>query len=105
VQKAAGIGIIIIEVVERRRRDGVFIARLENGTELCISRQPFLDGARVLQLRGIPSGTRITMRHGTTGTDSLSSIVGAAAKLSVRESDGDRMPRFIPYQPHPRGAA
>lgn len=63
---------------------------------LCVSsRQPLLDVARVLLAEGMPADTRITMRHAGANHDALSSTVGNAAKLEVKEDvDG---PRFVPF--------
>jgi hypothetical protein len=59
-----------------------------------LSRQPFLDSARVLLAEGVPPQTRLTMRHVGSSTDSLTATVGAAAKLTVDES----RPRFVKWQ-------
>jgi hypothetical protein len=55
--------------------------------ELCQSNDPFLDAARVLKSRGIDPNTRIQMvRKNNPGVVTLSSTVGKAAGLRVKES-------------------
>lgn len=66
------------------------------------SRQPLLDAARVFLAEGIPPDIRIAMRHAGAGHDALSSAVGKAAKLMVRETPTDG-PRLTHHEPYERG--
>jgi hypothetical protein len=81
---------------------GQFEARLD-GKLICISRQPLLDGARVLDTEGIHPATPIATRHEGTGYDALRSTVGVAAKLTVEENERVG-PRFGRWRPFPRSA-
>ena len=59
------------------------------------SRQPLLDAARFLLGEGVTPDTRIAMRHQGSPHVALSSTVGKAAKLEVKDDiDG---PRFVPF--------
>ncbi len=74
---------------------GRFEARLGERVILGSSRQPLLDAARVLLAEGADPGARIQMRHAGAIHVALSSTVGKAAKLEVKEdTDG---PRFVPF--------
>jgi len=59
------------------------------------SRQPLLDAARVLLGEGADPRTRIQMRHAGAIHVALSSTVGKAAKLEVK--DDINGPRFVPF--------
>jgi hypothetical protein len=62
------------------------------------TRQPLLDGARVLLARGVGSRDRIGMRReGDVGT-ALSSTVGVAAALTVVERERGGGPYFEPWR-------
>jgi hypothetical protein len=91
--------VIIIRPHDRR---GTYEA-LFDGRRLCVSRQPFLDAARILQGAGISSDTRLIARRGASGPDTLRSTIGAAARLTVEESRYG-CPSFRHYRKHPRGA-
>jgi hypothetical protein len=62
------------------------------------SRQPLLDGARVLLAEGTPPDTRIGMRHAGSSHVALSSTVGAAAGLT-RETSSEG-PMLVAYRPY-----
>jgi hypothetical protein len=65
------------------------------------SRQPLLDGCRVLLAEGVDPAAPVEMRH--DGADGyLRSTVGAAAGLTVEE--GERAPTFRPWKASPRAA-
>jgi hypothetical protein len=69
-----------------------FEARLEGQKQiLCISKQPFLDGARALLEQGYDPGLILMMRHAGSDFDSLRGKLGVAATLTVDESN---TPRF-----------
>jgi len=65
------------------RLHGRFVVTLD-GRQLCISRQPLLDAARVLIKEGVDPATPIATRHAGAGFDAMTSIVGTAAKWTVR---------------------
>jgi len=83
---------------------GVF--RVECDGRLICGRtdQPLLDGARVLQAEGVSQGALVSMRHAGSEHRSLTSTVGAAAKLTISETPGEG-PRFAPYRPYSRTVA
>jgi hypothetical protein len=56
------------------RLHGKFETHL-NGRQLCISRQPLLDGARILLAEGIDPETPIVTRHAGAGFDAMISTV------------------------------
>lgn len=64
------------------------------------SDQPLLDGARVLQVEGVSPGALVSMRHAGSEHRSLTSTVGAAAKLTVKETPKEG-PYLAPYRPYP----
>jgi hypothetical protein len=66
---------------------------------LLISRTPFLDSARLLLAEGIKPATRLVMRHYGSSEDSLRATVGAAAKLTVKETG--YAPKFAPWAAFP----
>ncbi|WP_338821501.1 hypothetical protein WDM22_22640 [Bradyrhizobium septentrionale] len=67
-------------------RHGLYRAELADGTVLCLSRQPFLDGARALIAAGFNPGSVLIgwMRDSTAWA--LSATLGRAAKLTVDET-------------------
>ena len=71
-----------------------------DGRQLCISRQPLLDAARVLIDEGIDPATPIAIRHTGAGFDALTSAVGAAAKWTVRENE-TQSPHFVRWEAFP----
>ena len=75
------------------RLHGKFVVTLD-GRQLCISRQPLLDAARVLINEGIDPATPIATRHAGAGFDAMTSTVGAAAKWTVRENETEHRPSF-----------
>jgi hypothetical protein len=62
---------------------------------LCVSRQPFLDAARVLIDRGFDPDARLVMLRGD-GTASLSARLSVAARYTVEESAHG--PIFRPFR-------
>jgi len=69
---------------------------------LCVSRQPFLDSARVLLGEAHDPSTALVMRH--AGTESLRSTIGYAAKLTVKEPE-KAAPYFGKWTPYPSPVA
>ena len=81
------------------RRHGLFFADLD-GRQLCISRQPLLDAARVLLAEGVDPETPIATRHAGADFDAMTSTVGAAAKWTVRENE-TQSPHFVRWEAFP----
>ncbi|MHC2582662.1 hypothetical protein ACVI1J_005163 [Bradyrhizobium diazoefficiens] len=79
-----------------KRVHGQFEARLD-GELVCISRQPLLDGARVLLAGGADPATPIAMRHQGSAHDAMRSTVGVAAEMRVEENETDG-PRFVRWK-------
>lgn len=76
---------------------GRYSASLD-GRELCRSRLPFFDAARVLQAEGTEGNTLLEMLWEGTDRIALRSTVGAAAGLTVVENE--RLgPALAPYRP------
>jgi hypothetical protein len=96
LQEMAMADVIYVDV-RPAERPGRFWG-LVAGRDLTISRQPFLDVARVLLREGVDSSMPLVMRWTTTGTESLRSTVGQAAKLTVE--DNNHHLRFRLYMPH-----
>jgi hypothetical protein len=70
-----------------RPLSGRFDARVGDQVIVTASRQPFLGGARALLEAGFDSDQIVVMRHAGSATDCLTSTVGVAAKLTVKEPD------------------
>lgn len=66
------------------------------------SRQPLLDAARIYLAAGVPPDTRITMRHVGVDHDALSSTVGKAARLTVKDTPTEG-PVLTTWQPYDSG--
>jgi hypothetical protein len=82
-------------------RKARFIARLERpGRVLGTFSDPLLGAARVLLSEGVPHETRLQMRHAGSGTIALTSTVGVAAGLTVKEETSDGKPRFAKWRPY-----
>jgi len=79
----SSIAIVIITSIVGRR--GWFTAR-HDGRLLYHSRTPLLDGARTLLAAGYPPNTILVMKHAASDVVALSSIVGAAARLTVNDN-------------------
>ena len=76
-----------------------FEARLEGDARiLCVSRQPFVDAARVLVDEGYDPTEILRMRRLGSETIALTAQLGAAAKLTVEEGPSDG-PRFVQHAP------
>ena len=81
------------------RLHGKFVVTLD-GRQLCISRQPLLDAARVLLADVVDPETSIATRHAGAGFDAMTSTVGAAAKWTVRENE-TQSPHFVRWEAFP----
>jgi hypothetical protein len=81
------------------RLHGKFVVTLD-GRQLCISSQPLLDVARVLINEGVDPATPIATRHAGAGFDAMTSIVGTAAKWTVRENE-TQSPHFVRWEAFP----
>jgi hypothetical protein len=91
-------------VIDPAGRAGLFSGRVGNET-VVRSRQPFLDGARVLLARGYDPETPYNARHVNSATLSfVTTMIGRAASLSVHDTR-TRFQKFIPFEGPIRGAA
>jgi hypothetical protein len=77
---------IALELVPIPATPGRYQAML-GAVEVCRSRQPLLDAARVLLAEGWPHETVLTTRHQGSDIVAQRSTVGEAAKWTVHESD------------------
>ena len=78
-------------------RPGRYRAYVETEREpLCVSRQPFLDGARKLIARGHDPQTTLVMRWAGAKDWALRGPLGVAAKLTVDEHNGT----FAKWKPY-----
>ena len=96
--------VIIVSPARRRNKrahPGVYDVRMKGQERIiCSSRQPFLDGARVMLEEGLAAPQdRLVMRHAGSDADCLSASVATAAKLSVEERRDGRGPVFVPWKP------
>jgi hypothetical protein len=82
-----------------QRLHGKFTVHLDD-RQLCISRQPLLDGARILLAEGFDPETPIVTRHAGDAFDAMISTVGEAAKWTVRENETEG-PRFVRWTAFP----
>jgi hypothetical protein len=89
---------LIVAPADRR---GTFHADL-HGRRLCTSRTPLCSAARVLLSEGVAPGIRLVMRHAGADYDSLTTTVGVAAKLTVKETEhGPKFKRWTGTEPPP----
>jgi hypothetical protein len=91
----------IVITVTPDKRPGRYRAHV--GTEqelLCVSRQPFLDGARKLLARGHDPKTMLLMRWAGAKDWALRGPLGVAAKLTIDEYNG----AFAKWKPLSRSA-
>jgi hypothetical protein len=90
----------IVDIIIRLTRRDSFDA-FYNGVKLCHSRSPALSAARKLKALGFDDKTVITMKHEGSSIISLTTTVGAAARLRVYEPDNGPI-RLREYRPHDR---
>jgi hypothetical protein len=78
---------------------GRFEARLDgNDRILCVSRTPLFDAARALVAAGYEPNLMLSLRHAGSATDSLRAKLGAAASLTVEETDfGPKLRQWKPF--------
>jgi hypothetical protein len=81
------------------RLHGKFVVTLD-GRQLCISRQPLLDAARVLLADGIDPEAPIVTRHVGSDFDAIKSTVGTAARWTVKENE-IQSPHFVRWEAFP----
>jgi hypothetical protein len=79
-----------------------FAVRCDDRLLIKSTRQPLLDGARVLLDQGIDPDTTVVLRHDGSSADSLTAKLGAAARLTVEETA--HRPAFRSYRMASRGA-
>ncbi len=75
---------------------GKFEARGTGGRRLCLSSQPFLDGARVLIEQGHPADTQLVMRHPGSPGAALSAPLAIASQLDTAETAYG--PKFVRHR-------
>ena len=91
----------IVITVTPDARPGRYCAYVETErAPLCVSRQPFVDGARKLIMRGYDPRTILVMRWAGAKDWTLRGALGVAAKLTVDEHNGT----FSSWKPHSRSA-
>jgi hypothetical protein len=87
---------IVVSPVGRR---GQFRAEVAGRIIVESSKQPFLDGARVLISEGYAPDIILEMWHANATAFALRSTVGAAAKLTVQDDGAPRFRRWKPFLP------
>jgi hypothetical protein len=91
----------ILITVALDTRPGRYRSYVEAEQEpLCVSRQPFLDGARKLLARGHDPQTMLIMRWAGAKDWALRGPLGVAAKLTVDDHNGT----FAKWKPYSRSA-
>ena len=89
--------VIIVSPARRRNKrahPGVYDVRMKGQERIiCSSRQPFLDGARVMLEEGLAAPQdRLVMRHAGSDADCLSASVATAAKLQWKSDATAEVP-------------
>jgi len=97
-----------VRLVVTPEKAGRFTARLESSDEVILhsSRQPLVDGARVLLARGFDPTTPLTMRQQGSPHDSFKPApIREWAKWTYKESDRDGLQkaRWMAPELHQRG--
>jgi hypothetical protein len=95
-KRSAAQPVIIITIVGRRR--GLYESYLGTCQLAAGTRQPFLDGCRALLAMGFHPGATALMKRLGSDAVSLRATIGAAAKLTVDETNGTRFARWKPFQ-------
>ena len=87
-----------IVVIRAPRCPGQYEARLDGDDRvLCVSRTPFFSAARKLLAGGHDPSLILVMRHAGSDTESLRATLGAAATLTVEETNyGPKLRRWKP---------
>jgi hypothetical protein len=96
-QQRNGNQITIIAAPTSRRF--VFATRIEASNRYLVAStyQPLLDSARRLLDHGYDPALTLVMKHEGSDTEAPRSTIGAAARLTVKESAAGRGPRFVPW--------
>lgn len=76
-----------------------FIA-VRRGRQLCISKQPLLDCARILMREGALPDDTIAIRHDGDAYDAMTARIDIAARTTVRETE-THGPRFVRWEAFP----
>jgi hypothetical protein len=76
---------------------GRYRARLDSRVLVRASHTPLLAAARVLLDEGVDPSAPLVMRHAGRDYDALTSTVGTAAKLTVRESPKLKFDTWKPW--------
>ena len=94
----SSVATLIVVATPAPRGAGRFEARLDGHDRvLCVSRTPFFDAARKLLAQGYDTNDLLILRHAASDTDSLRAKLGAAASLTVEETDyGPKLRRWKP---------
>jgi len=92
--------IVVVTVAPALDRNGhrlaaAFHAIVDGATIAGTTRTPFCDAARALLKLGYPADARLLMQHAGSSTTALRSTIGAAARLTVKETGNG--PRFAPW--------
>ena len=77
-------------------RPGRYQVHLGNHRLLASARDPLTEAARQLLDKGVTGNTPLILRHAGAGHDALRSTVGAAARLTVKDSQKG-VPTFVPW--------
>lgn len=85
-------------VVKPEKRDRFTAWLQDEQVPLCVSRQPFLDGARKLLDKGHDPRTILIMRHAGSDDVALRGSIGSAAKLTVDEHNGTVFAKWKPFR-------
>jgi hypothetical protein len=85
-------------------RRGRFRAEIAGRIIVDSSKQPFLDGARVLISEGYARAIILAMWHANATAFALRSTIGAAAKLAVEDDGTPRFRRWKPWDGSPGSA-
>jgi hypothetical protein len=80
------------------RLAGKFDATVDGRVLVHATKQPLLEGCRVLLAEGVDPDAVAIMRHAGSSTDALRAKLGAAAKVTVAERDRGGV-RFEHWQP------
>jgi hypothetical protein len=88
--------VIVVALVGRRGR---FRAEIAGRVIVASSKQPVLDGARVLISEGYAPDIVLEMWHANATAFALRSTIGAAGKLTVDDSGTPRFRRWKPFLP------
>jgi hypothetical protein len=89
--------VLVVTPAGYNTRGQLFQGQIDGRLISCAVTSPMLFAARALLREGVDPKSRLVMRPASQKTASLVSTVGAAAKLTVRDSGG--APRFAKWKP------